>query len=211
MPPSKTSPSATPRGDATRQRVLEAAERLLREGSAEFSMRELAAEAGVSFATPFNQFGSKSGIMQALSAQRIEAMVARLTAAAPAGDAAARVLAAVDIAAAVMLAEPAVSRAVMGSLGAPGPEPLRVSGRSRALWALALGDGDGLASPPADLACRILPDQLAVAFRGVLSFWTAGEIDDAALPLRARVAAACMLLGFVEGARRDALLRLLRG
>ena len=48
--------------------MLDAAERLLRDGNAEFSMRDLAAEAGVSFATPFNQFGSKPAIMQALSA-----------------------------------------------------------------------------------------------------------------------------------------------
>ncbi|MBP0495089.1 TetR/AcrR family transcriptional regulator [Pararoseomonas indoligenes] len=210
MTANKSSPSNTPRGDATRQRVLEAAERLMREGSAEFSMRDLAAAAGVSFATPFNQFGSKAAIMQALSAQRIDAMAARLAAAAPAGDASDRVLAAVDIAVAVMLEQPAVSRAVMGSLGTQGPEPGQVSARSRALWALALGKGEGLAPALADLACRTLPDQLAIAFRGVLSFWTAGEIGDEALAPRARAGAATALLGFVEDGRRDGLIRLLR-
>ncbi|MFC0387564.1 TetR/AcrR family transcriptional regulator [Muricoccus vinaceus] len=209
MPANKSPPSISPRGDATRQRVLEAAERLLREGSAEFSMRDLAAAAGVSFATPFNQFGSKAAIMRALSAQRIEAMAARFSATAPPGDAAARVLAAVSVAAAVMLEEPVVSRAVMGSLGAPGPEPGQVSGQSRALWALALGAGDGLTPNLADLALRTLPDGLAFAFRGVLSFWTAGEIGDAALAPRARATAATVLLGFVEEARRDGLIRLL--
>jgi AcrR family transcriptional regulator len=67
------------RGEPVRQRVLDAAERLLRDGKAEFSMRDLASEAGVSFATPFNQFGSKPAIMHALSARRIDAMLTRLS------------------------------------------------------------------------------------------------------------------------------------
>jgi AcrR family transcriptional regulator len=62
----KTHPQPKP---PTRERVLDAAERLLAQGSAGFSMRELADEAGVSFATPFNQFGSKAAIMLALSAR----------------------------------------------------------------------------------------------------------------------------------------------
>lgn len=87
----------------TRGRVLAAAERLLGTGRPEFSMRELAAEAGVSFATPFNQFGSKAAIMHALSAERITAMHERFTALAPSGGAPSRVLAAVAIATTVML------------------------------------------------------------------------------------------------------------
>lgn len=47
-------PSTGSRGEPVRNRVIDAAERLLRDGKAEFSMRDLATEAGVSFATPFN-------------------------------------------------------------------------------------------------------------------------------------------------------------
>ena len=50
------------------------------------------------------------------------------------------------------------------------------------------------------------PGQLAVAFRGALSFWTAGEIGDAALGGRARAAVMVSLLGFVPAERRRALL-----
>ncbi|MCW6510378.1 TetR/AcrR family transcriptional regulator [Lichenifustis flavocetrariae] len=199
----------TLRADAMRRRVIEAAERLLRKGSAEFSMRELAAEAGVSFATPFNQFGSKVAIMHALSAQRIAAMAERFDEAKPEGDAADRVLVAVEFAAAVMLAEPQVNRAIIGTLGAPGGEPGQVYARSRALWTQALGDGNGLNPELIDLARSVLPDQLAVAFRGVLSFWTAGEVSDAELAARTRTAAAASLLGFVDGKRRVAMLALL--
>ena len=50
-------------GPDTRTRVLAAAEHLLDAGRSGFSMRELAKVAGVSFAKPFNLFGSKGAIM----------------------------------------------------------------------------------------------------------------------------------------------------
>ena len=193
----------------TRARVLDAAERLLGAGSAAFSMRELADAAGVSFATPFNQFGSKAAIMLALSARRIDTMGDRLAEATLPRTAVGRVLAAVDVAASVMLSAPDVNRAVMAALGAPSDLPGDVSARSSAFWAEALGAGAGLAPATRPLAIAVLPDQLAVAFRGILSFWTAGEVSDRTLGLRACAAAAAVLLGFAAGDDRVALLELL--
>lgn len=187
----------TPRKATTRDRVLDAAERLLAQGSAGFSMRELAEASGVSFATPFNQFGSKAAIMLALSARRIAAMHERLADATLPAAAVARVLLAVEIAASVMLAEPAVNRAVMGAIGAPGETPGHVAARSGDFWAEALGDGEGLVEATRTLSLSVLPGQLTIAFRGVLSFWTAGDIADQALLPCARAAAAAVLLGFV--------------
>ncbi len=199
MANSKIEPSSPGvRGEALRQRVIDAAERLLRDGKADFSMRDLAAEAGVSFATPFNQFGSKAAIMQTLSARRIDTMESRFAAAPPLTDAAGRVLLAIDTAAAVMLEEPEVNRAVMGWLGAASSSPGQVWARSTALWTLALGSGDGLIAARRDQALRRLPGQLAFAFRGVLSFWTAGELSDEALAPTARDLAGALLLGFTE-------------
>jgi AcrR family transcriptional regulator len=174
------------RGEPVRQRVLDAAERLLRDGKAEFSMRDLASEAGVSFATPFNQFGSKPAIMHALSARRIDAMLTRLSETPQPQHAADRVALAIDIAVAVMLDEPIVNRAVMAWIGTGSAASGEVRSNSTALWAHALGDGIGLSSPRRDEACRILPSQLALAFRGALSFWTAGELADEELGQAAR-------------------------
>lgn len=199
----------TPPKPSTRERVLTAAERLLAQGSAAFSMRELADEAGVSFATPFNQFGSKAAIMLALSAQRIDLMHERLAQAELPDNAVARVLQAVDIAASVMLSAPAVNRAVMGAISTPSEASGDVSLRSSALWAEALGSGEGLAPAMHALALATLPGHLAIAFRGVLSFWTAGELSDALLPRRARAAAAAVLLGFAGREDWDDLLVLL--
>jgi AcrR family transcriptional regulator len=195
---------------STRDRVLDAAERLLAEGSAAFSMRELAEEAGLSFATPFNQFGSKAAIMLALTARRVASMQEQFAQAARPDTATARVLLAVDIGASVMLAAPVVNRAVMAAIGAPIDEPSDVSSRSAALWAEALADGKGLLPATRPLALALLPSQLAMALRGVLSFWTAGEIPDRLLKKRARAAAAAVLLGFVSRDDRAHLISLLQ-
>lgn len=187
------------RGEPVRHRVLDAAERLLRRGEADYSMRDLAAEAGVSFATPFNQFGSKAAIMHALSTRRIDTMTARFAEeTSPPSDALGRVLLAVDIAVAVMLAAPAVNRAVMGGIGNPAPAPGDAWGRSTALWTLALAGGAGLAADCRDRALDRLPAQLALAFRGALSFWTAGEMTDDALGPHAREIATSLLRGFAD-------------
>jgi AcrR family transcriptional regulator len=173
---------------------MDAAEQLLRRGKADFSMRDLAAEAGVSFATPFNQFGSKAAIMHALSGRRINTMTERFARMSPPADAAGRVLMAIDTAVEVMLEEPEINRAVMGWIGTAGPSPGRVLAHSTTLWSLALGAGDHKVVE----ALRCLPEQLAFAFRGVLSFWTAGEVPDEALASNAREIAKTLLLGFAE-------------
>lgn len=191
------------RGEPVRLRVIEAAERLLRQDKAEFSMRELAAEAGVSFATPFNQFGSKAAIMHAISARRVELMDARFRKAAPPGDAPDRMLVAVDTAASVMLEEPVVNRSVMGWIGTASPAPGTALARSEAFWSLALAAGDGLAPAARKQALLTLPRQLAFGFRGVLSFWTAGELTDDDLAARAREMAVAILLGVVDGQRKS--------
>ena len=172
----KPKPKASPLPkQSTQERVLDAAERLLAQGIPAFSMRDLAQEAALSFATPFNQFGSKAAIMFALSARRIAAMREQLAQATLPETTVERVLAAVDIASKVMLTAPGVNRAVMGAISGATDEPGNVSLRSRALWAEALGDGVGLVAATRPLAMTVLPNQLAVEFRGALSFWTAGN------------------------------------
>jgi AcrR family transcriptional regulator len=172
-------------------------------------MRELADEAGVSFATPFNQFGSKQAIMLALSVRRIGTVHEKLSRASRPDSAAARVLQAFDTAASVLVAAPDVNRAIMAVIGAPIDEPSDVLSRSEALWAEALADGKGLRPETRALALTILPGLLAFAFRGVLSFWTAGELPDRLLRQRARAAAAGVLLGFVGRDDRAHLIGLL--
>lgn len=192
---------------AARDTVLDAAERLLRTGdSASFSMRELAAEAGVGFATPFNHFGSKNAIIQALSARVIERMAERFRSLSPGGDAIDRVLVMGGIAVALLLEQPEVYKAVVGSLGVVSPTPSAVMVQSRSLWALALDDLKGIASEARETARSELPNQLAFGFRGCLSFWIAGEITDEDLPGAVKANAATIILGFASKARRHHLI-----
>ena len=186
-------PSAV-RGEPVRQRVIDAAERLLREGKAEFSMRDLASEAVVSFATPFNRFGSKAAIMQALAERRIELMAKRFTEHPPLADALERVLLATRIASEGMLEEPRVNRAVMGVIGTASPAPGRALELSTGLWRLALGDGSGQMVAKKDEALQMLARHLAFAVRGTLSFWTAGELADNELTENAQAVANSLLM-----------------
>jgi AcrR family transcriptional regulator len=72
--PARTYTAARGRGGAESvDRVLEAAERLIRDGEFHLAtMEELAAAAGVSRATVFNRFGSKLGVLQALFMRGME-------------------------------------------------------------------------------------------------------------------------------------------
>ena len=188
--------------------VLDAAERLLRKGElGEFSMRALAAEAQVGFATPFNHFGSKNAIMQALSARLIARMTARFHEAAPTGDAFDRVLLMGAISTGILLEQPEVYRAVVASLGAVSAAPSAVRSYSETLWSLALGDAAGIAADLRDFAQTQLPEQIAYLFRGCLSFWIAGELTDGALRGAFAAGVATLMLGLVEPGRRPALLQ----
>lgn len=105
--------------------MINAAERLLREGKADFSRRDIAAAAGVSFATPFNQFGSNAAIVQTLSTRRIDTIETRFVTAPLLTDTADRVLPAIGAAITVMLEEPEINRVVIGRLGTTSALPGR--------------------------------------------------------------------------------------
>jgi AcrR family transcriptional regulator len=187
--------------------VLDAAEQLLRKSAtAEFSMRALAVEAGVGFATPFNHFGNKNAIMQALSSRLIERMASRFSERASAGDAIDRVLAMGQISVGLLLEQPNVYKVVVGSLGVVSPVPSAVRKQSEGLWLLALGDFAGIAAEAIDVARAVLSQQLAFAFRGCLSFWIADELDDALLASAFETGASVTLLGFADPERRPYLL-----
>jgi AcrR family transcriptional regulator len=191
-----------------RDLVLDAAERLLRRSpTAEFSMRELASEAGVGFATPFNHFGSKNAIMQALSSRLIERMARRFREQAPRGDAIGRVLAMGRISATELLERPDLSKAVVGSLGLAGPAPSAVRPQSEAIWSLALGDLTGIDGGVRARAEATLPQQLAFMFRGCVSFWIAGELSNDELPQAFDSGASTLLLAFADAKARAQLLK----
>jgi hypothetical protein len=58
--------------------------------------------------------------------------------------------------------------------------------------------GRGLAADRRDEGLLRLPRQLALAFRGVLSFWSAGELADEALADAATEVGAALLAGWTD-------------
>lgn len=190
-----------------RDTVLDAAERLLQKSdTADFSMRALAMEAGVGFATPFNHFGSKNAIMQALSSRLIQRMAARFRDQAPDGDTIDRVLEMGRISVALLLEKPEVHKSVVGSLGVANTFPSSVRQNSRGLWSLALGNYTGIAANMKEVGRTVLSEQLAFNFRGCVSFWIAGELQDEVLRTAFLVGACTLLLGFASPTRRTYLI-----
>jgi AcrR family transcriptional regulator len=193
-----------------RESILDAAERLLeRNHAADFSMRELAAEAGVSFATPFNLYGSKVAIMQALSSRLIDLMARTFKQSEPGGSPVERVLLMAQVACGVLLDKPAVSKTVVASLSAPGMGPTEVHATSAALWLTALsGSGNSRMAWP-KIGSEVIAQQLAYTFRGCVSFWIAGELSDERFEHTVQRCALVVLLGFSTGKQKaDTIARL---
>ncbi|WP_197465300.1 TetR/AcrR family transcriptional regulator [Tistrella mobilis] len=199
-----------------REEILNAAERLLLAGDLpDFSMRALSEEAGVSFATPFNHFGSKTGILRSLAQRMFDAITDRYVAdsATGAGDAIDRTFMMGRAGCAVWLERPAVHRYLIGTLVAGGPaagggsadDPEEFRRRSRALWILALGDYDGIDLAMRPLAVGALPEQLAIMFRGAAALWAGGEVADDQFGAAVDLGIATSLIGYVPAGRRDDL------
>jgi AcrR family transcriptional regulator len=189
-----------------RDAVLDAAERLLaRDVSGDFSMRALATEAGVGFATPFNHFGSKNAIMRALSARVIERMAEQFRTESPRGDSIQRVLAIARIAVTLLISQSTAYRTVVGSLGTAASDHAGIHDHSRALWELAMNPFDGIPSAMRRTAEELLAEQLAFVFRGCLSFWIAGDIADKDLDRKVQTGVSMVLLGFAGRTRRQEL------
>lgn len=81
----------------------------------------------------------------------------------------------------------------MAAIGTAGPVRTDALERSTAFWTLALNDGEGGWRPHLDFQSD-LPRQPALAFRGVWSFWSAGEIADGELDPVALVIADTLML-----------------
>jgi AcrR family transcriptional regulator len=177
--------------------VLDAAEALLQE-TGDLSMRALADRAGVSFTTPFKHFGNKSGILRGLALRLMNSIVREFEAnEAPVGLAA-RVHSMNRAGFAVMMRQPVTSRAVISALSDPHPEGPNMREEASRLWAVALGDLEGVPSSLRPLARRLLPDQLAIVFRGAIALWVAGELADRDVVKTADIGVDLILCAFLS-------------
>ncbi len=166
---------------ARRKRILDTAERIIREsGATDFSMRSLAATAETAPATPYNLFGSKEGLLYALLARSLDDLTVHGLAF-KSTDPVARVLEAADNAVSFFLDDPRLLKPlyqVLLGVAHPVYRP-RFIERSLEYWQTALtgilrADAPSTAFDAASLARSLMAHCL-----GVLDFWIHEEISDA--------------------------------
>lgn len=190
--------------------ILDAAEALLeRDMGGEFSMRALAEEAGVSFATPFNYFGSKRAIVLGLAHRIIVRIRAGYGAEKKPDRAIDRLFLMARVGVDEILERPFISRPVISALATIDGHDGTVRARSRELWKIAFGDFCGIPVAHVPLCNDLVPDQLAISFRGCLSFWVGGEIENEDLLLAVNSAIAIQMLGVLPSGDRHGLLQYL--
>jgi AcrR family transcriptional regulator len=188
--------------------MLDAAARILNASDPpDFSMRDLCEAAGVSFATPFNHFGSKTGVVHALAMRIFADVHNRYARSNKPGDAIDRVFAMAAVGTEVWLENPAVNRYISSSLMVAGNKehPEQFLEHSCKLWLEALGSLDGLEGIDNKSYASSLSLSLAVAFRGTMALWIGGEISDSQFAPLLQAHIACLLLGFAPSHRRPRL------
>ncbi len=195
-----------------RERILEAARRLLRStGGTDFSMQTLAGEAEVSLVTPYNLFGSKSGVFYALlndSLERLDQVAERK----PSSRAVDAVLELAGLAAEVYARDAAFYRPLMQFLlGVRDREHRpRLMERSLARWTATVEAAirGGLLRP--SVRKDLLARQLLVTFLGALELWVHEELDDGAFRAQSLYGSALLVLANTSDAARPRLLERLR-
>lgn len=193
--------------DERRARILDAAEALIRaDGAVDFSMRTLADRAGLSLATPFNLFGSKTAVLVALVDRALDTQAARLAAARDL-EPIEWVIALGERGVRAYTRDEAFYRPLFGAIvevAARGAPPGLLQ-RATDLWREALRDAEasGLLDPGLDL--ELLARLLHLQFRAALSNWAAREIDADGWLLEVRYGLAVVMLGAVTLAVRPRL------
>lgn len=172
-----------------RHRILDTAERLIRAtGGTDFSMRTLVADAHVSFATPFNLFGSKEGLLYALLARSLDKITLKgLTF--KSDNPSFHVIEAAENAVQSFLDDPDFLRPlyqVLLSVSHPVHRPVFMK-RTFSYWKTATLTLPGASDPEAGDPALIdaIAHALMAHFIGLLELWVHRDIDDAVFQKRA--------------------------
>ncbi len=198
------------RREARRRNLIEAAEALIREaGDAGFQMRELAARAGVSPATPYNLIGGKGEILRLVVRDEFASFEARLEALPPMSPLK-RLMAATDEVVTHYEADRGFHRGlIQAAFGAAEPEVRQFMGVEgltlwRGLVAAALGAGELSAALRAGPLTNILLRTIA----GVAEAWITEDWDEARFRLEMTASVGLLLAaGAAEPLRLDLLAR----
>jgi AcrR family transcriptional regulator len=195
-----------------REQILDSARRLIRAtGGTDFSMRLLAEDAEVGLVTPYNLFGSKSGVLYALLNATLERLdrVVDVRSPARAVDA---VLELADRAAEIYARDAAFYRPLMQFLlGVRDLEHRpRALEHSLSLWSRTVDAAVRGGLLPQSLDRELLARQLLIGFIGVVELWIHEEFDDDAFRAQSMYGSALLVLAHAAPAARPRLLARLR-
>lgn len=178
---------------ARKGQILDTADALVRQtGNADFSMRVLADQAGVSLATPYNLFGSKEALLYELLARAINHLIASVPVD-NSDDPIEQVVQAAERAANIILADPQLLRPLYQFLlGVPDvmsrPQLMKTSLK---FWRSTLNEAVDAGILRDDADCTTLAFSLMAHFIGFLELWVHSDIGD-------REFAARVVHGFVH-------------
>lgn len=163
-----------------RDRILSAAEKLTIEtGDTSFSMQMLAKEAGVSFVTPFNLFGSKAQILGALLRSKLASEQSAEQTPGSHSDPSSQAL---ELAASVVKAitnNATLIRPLLLSVGgAEGPDHASIYDWALSKWKGILQDAIDAQFVRPDIDIDFYACAMHVVLRGSASLWLRGELDD---------------------------------
>jgi AcrR family transcriptional regulator len=194
--------------NARREQVMDAARRLIRAtGGTDFSMRRLAEESELSLVTPYNLFGSKSGVLYALLNDSLERLdqVVEVDAKAKPVDV---VLELAGIAADIYAGDAPFYRPLMQFLlGVRDLEHRpRLMEHSMELWMRTVEAAVHGGLLPATVDRELLARQLLISFIGLLELWIHEDLDENALRAQSLYGSALLVLAKAAPAARPRLL-----
>jgi len=189
-----------------RDQILEAARRLIRAtGGTDFPMRKLAEEAQVSLVTPYNLFGSKTGVLYALLNESLETLDRAVTR--PSTSPVNALLAVSSVGANTYVSDAAYYRPLVRAVfGVRDREHRpRALERSLRLWSRPVETAvrGGLLARSVDTA--LLARQLMIAFIGVLELWIHEDLDDQGFLAQSMYGSALLVLAHASPAGRPRL------
>jgi AcrR family transcriptional regulator len=197
---------------ARRQVLVDAADRLIREnGSTDFTMTALASAAGVSAATPYNLFESKTVLLYVLLNRSLDGVMDLGLKAAAEPDPFVRVMRSAVAVTQFFTADSSFYRALYQVLLGVVDTVHRVAYMKRAItyWRRASQGLDQAGLFPIEYPHEQFSMELLTSFLGITDMWVHGELGDADYTARAGYGALGLTLGLAEGKARKQVLALM--
>jgi AcrR family transcriptional regulator len=198
--------------ESRQEQILDAARRLIRAtGGTQFSMQRLADESSVSLVTPYNLFGSKSGVLYALLNGSLERLD-QVTEDKRSSKSVDRVIDLAGIAADVYSRDARFYRPLLQYL--VGVRDLehrpRLFGQSLARWKRTVDAAVQSGLLPESVNESLLARQLLITFIGSVELWIHEELDDSAFRAQSLYGSTLLVLANATPGARARLVERLR-